>query len=104
MPAALHPARVQLLRPARYPTIKTQKRGIIMNTAITAILGSGLAALTIGLATPAAAAPSGPTTDSGPGTTQQANPARAFGWLDGMGMTAYGTYQNHSPRQSGPRQ
>jgi hypothetical protein len=72
-------------------------------TATTSILGSGLAVLTIGLATPAAAAPSGPITDSGPDTTQQVNPARAFSWLEGMGMTAYGTYQNHSPRQSGPR-
>jgi hypothetical protein len=72
---------------------------------IATIAASGLAALSIGLAAPAFAAPSGPsdTTGSNGTTVEDGNKAtptdKAPGWLGNAGETAYGTYQNqHADR------
>ena len=68
---------------------------------ITTIAASALAALSIGLAAPAFAAPSGPGDDSGSNGSsvdQNGNKAvpneKATPWLGDAGMTPYGTYQN----------
>ena len=68
------------------------------------IAASALAALSIGLATPAVAAPTGPSDDTG-GTSQNDNQtnANANYWWGHTGMTPYGTYQNDNPRHSGSR-
>jgi hypothetical protein len=67
---------------------------------ITAIAASALAALSIGLAAPAIAAPSGPsdTTGSNGSSVQDGNKtsptSKSPAWLGNAGETAYGTYQN----------
>jgi hypothetical protein len=74
---------------------------------ITTIAASGLAALSIGLAAPAFAAPSGPSDTTGSnGTTttvQDGNKSvptsRAGAWMGEVGQTEYGSYQNpHADR------
>lgn len=70
---------------------------------VTTIAASALAALSIGLAAPAIAAPSGPSDNSGSnGSTVQggdkASPtSKADAWLGQAGETPYGTYQNAHP-------
>jgi hypothetical protein len=68
----------------------------------TTIAASALAALSIGLAAPAFAAPSGPSDNSGSdgssSVQQDGNKAvptdKAAPWLGTAGETPYGTYQN----------
>jgi hypothetical protein len=62
----------------------------------TTIAASLLAALSIGLAAPAIAAPSGPNPD--PGQTTGSN---AGTWWTNAGQTPYGTYQNTHGRHDG---
>jgi hypothetical protein len=69
---------------------------------ITTIAASALAALSIGLAAPAIAAPSGPGDTSGSNgtstTVQDGNKSvpttKSNAWLGYAGETQYGTYQN----------
>jgi hypothetical protein len=68
---------------------------------ITTMIASALAALSIGLAAPAFAAPSGPGDNSGSdgsSVVQDGNKAvpndKVTPWLGNAGMTPYGTYQN----------
>ena len=67
---------------------------------IATIAASGLAALSIGLAAPAIAAPSGPndTTGNNGTTIENGNKVvpndQAPAWLGNAGETPYGTYQN----------
>ncbi len=76
---------------------------------ITTIAATALAALSIGLAAPAIAAPSGPsdTTGSNGSSVQDGNKTapstKSDSWLGtGVGQTDYGTYQNaHADRGSG---
>ena len=74
---------------------------------ITAIAASALAALSIGLAAPAIAAPSGPsdTTGSNGSSVQDGNKTspstKSDSWLGEVGVNQYGTYQNpHADRGS----
>lgn len=70
---------------------------------IATIAAGALAALSIGLAAPAIAAPSGPsdTTGSNGTTVQDGNKVspndKAPAWLGNAGETPYGTYQNAHP-------
>ena len=68
---------------------------------ITTIAASAFAALSIGLAAPAIAAPSGPSDTAGSdgsSTVQDGNKTnptdKADAWLGNAGQTPYGTYQN----------
>ena len=69
---------------------------------LTAAVAAGLAALSIGLAAPAIAAPSGPSDDT-VGTAQTGSNANANAWWTNSGMTPYGTYQNEHGHQAGSR-
>src|SRR5690242_20388544 len=80
--------------------VNTPAAALRRSPAAAAVLASGLAALAIGLAAPATAAPSGLADGNGHHTTQPEVTANADGWLDDAGMTPYGTYQNDDPRKS----
>ncbi|HZQ32136.1 MAG TPA: hypothetical protein VFB19_10420 [Mycobacterium sp.] len=75
---------------------------------IATVAASALAALSIGLATPAIASPStNPGNDNG-NVTQDGNKVvptviTPNPWVPAAGMTPYGTYQNDNTRQSGAR-
>lgn len=56
-----------------------------------------MAALFVGLAGPASAAPSGPDYDAFEPTQTRAD---AHGWWKGSTQNPYGSYQNNTPRQS----
>ena len=62
------------------------------------IAASALAALSIGLAAPAIAAPAGPGDDT-VATPQTGSNANA--WWSNASMTPYGTYQHDNGRRSG---
>ena len=68
------------------------------NAAFATIIGSALAAITIGLAAPAFAAPAGPSDrdHNGHGTSQ-------FNGYPQGNQTPYGTYQNDDSRPGGRR-
>lgn len=73
---------------------------------IATVAASALAALSIGLATPAIASPS--TNPDNGNVTQDGNKVvptviTPNPWVPAAGMTPYGTYQNDNTRQSGAR-
>lgn len=67
------------------------------------ITASALAALSIGLATPAIAAPTGPDDDTGGTNQTETSPTARADWQPNSGTTPYGTYQNDNPRHSASR-
>lgn len=67
----------------------------------TTAAAAAFAALSIGLAAPSSAAPSGPDTPPRPPT--QPSGADAHSWFGKPGQNAYGWYQNDNPRQSASR-
>ena len=68
------------------------------NATLVTVIGSALAAVTIGLAAPASAAPAGPSDRDGNhhGTSQ-------FNGYPQGNQTPYGTYQNDDSRPGGRR-